>query len=124
MKLTTKFKIGQIVYYIVKTREKYIIDCSFCDGVGNIFGKDDQKRYCPECVGRGFDYKWRELAWSVLDKTLTLGQVRITAGYEPEERYMANETGLGSGSIYDTDKLFATLEEALDECDVRNEKEK
>jgi hypothetical protein len=49
---------------------------------------------------------------------LTVGQVRIQAGYEPETRYMCEETGVGSGTVWREENLFLTMIEA--ELDARS----
>ncbi|KKM60599.1 hypothetical protein LCGC14_1540170 [marine sediment metagenome] len=45
----------------------------------------------------------------------------ITCQKEYKESYMCNETGVGSGSAWHLDRLFATPEEAQAEAERRNE---
>ena len=120
MKLESRFEMGQVVYYISRGRKKMEVECGFCGGAGRIDGLDGQESSCPKCHRRGYNIEYQKLAWNVRDPHFTIGQIRVQAGHNPEERYMCHETGIGSGTLYDGDNMFATREEAQAECDLRN----
>lgn len=126
MKLETKFSCGDTVYrgYVADGRKK--IPCKECGGRGRL--KLEGKDYtvsCPPCNGSGGSYEWegRPVA-----EAMTIGQVRVeftqSAGdpdsmfdnYKPQsaykESYMCIETGVGSGNVWDVERLFLTMEEA------------
>jgi hypothetical protein len=61
------------------------------------------------------------MQWFVSDWSLTIGQYGFTKSIrQTEERYMADERGIGSGSQYYVADLWPSLEEAQAECDRRN----
>jgi hypothetical protein len=121
--ITTKFDLGETVYLIRPERRKVWQICTFCMGAGAILGKDDSERACPGCYGSRGQYVYHEMQWAVVG-TLHIGQVGyIYSLLDKEERYMATETGVGTGSVYYAQNLFATAEEAQAECDQRNAEE-
>lgn len=68
---------------------------------------------CPRCRGTGVLDQEGRVA-QVLE--LTVGSIQInTAGDYDDKyiRYMCNETGVGSGTIWSEDSLFSSREEAL-----------
>jgi len=141
MKIETKFNLGQKVYHVgYKCLEKWI-DCAFCGATGMVVGANQEKCSCPKCGGRKGRSIREKQAWSI-DAILTLGEVRahyrskqggipgkeIFSNMGPqaelyEEKYMAVETGIGSGSVYKGTDLFAAKEEAQTECDRRNKED-
>lgn len=109
-------------YYVSKEVDYAI--CDVCKGQGKVavVGDENLKAECPRCMpswshpGRvesGIKHTY-ELT------LLTIGQIRseITSGendWPPTCRteYMAFETGIGSGTLHDEAKLFATKSEAI-----------
>jgi len=139
MNLTTKFNFGDRVWKIGTIPRKEFNKCKFCEGVGEIVGKDGTTRQCPECYGRREYETLVHEGWRIMSE-LTIGEVKIMArGKDPvgspfrsqfsnygpqmaayEEEYMCKESGIGSGSVHYVDTLWATKEEAQTECDKRN----
>ncbi len=135
MNITTQFDPGQKVWLIYAGRQEYTVPCSFCAGSGHVVGVDGSRRGCPSCYGKGGEAAWRREAWYV-DRELTIGQIRVEVTDSPgtddgnfsnfkpqsgrEEHCMCVETGIGSGSVWPVDVLFATRDEAQASCDQRN----
>jgi len=133
MEFNTKFNFGDKVFQIWFLPEREWKDCGFCGGSGKIYGKDKSESTCPECYGRrGKDIEICK-EWKVQNE-LTIGEIRIESKceYKPDEEsdftnygpqeeyykevYMCYETGIGSGTLHASDKLFYTEEEALEVC--------
>ena len=130
MNIATKYGLGDEVWLIRRDKPKTWIRCTFCDGYETpqanlapnttITGGDGSTKTCPECHGSGGRYIYLELEWCVTRK-LTLGQVMIRKSSDYlDEEYMAHETGVGSGSVYQVANLYPTKKEAQAECDRRN----
>ena len=136
MKIETKFDFGDRVYCIKQDHEQVLEKCSFCAGIGSINGADGTRKLCPECYGRKGKIVYKRKKW-LIRNVLTIGQIKAEIqcahdgevsifdnyGSQEEKRkikYMAYETGIGSGSVYDEELLFATREQAQAECDKRN----
>jgi len=136
MLIKTKYSNGDTVYLISKRFEQIITDCGFCNGTGRITGADGQTDTCPKCYGRRIIISSRPMKW-LYDKRLTIGRVEVKivdsqgldgettfdnykAQQSREEKYMAIETGIGTGSVWSVENLFSTQEEAQAECDERN----
>jgi len=118
--IETKFGIGDRVWFASITTEKRSHDCPDCLGsreweatspAGATF-----KFNCPRCTAHyqgnsdlNLTYSW----WVPAARQLTVGQVRGYHGPDGKNEYMCHETGIGSGSVYGEDLLFATEEEAL-----------
>lgn len=131
MKIETKFSNGDTVY---AARQDYgpdsLTDCPECHGKGS-FGIEGKPFQRLKCTGfRCRDGKIQAYALKPYATKLTIGQVRVQITDSPgqpggsewdnyraqhgrEERYMAIETGIGSGSLHDADGLFRTEEEAV-----------
>lgn len=137
MQITTRFDLGESAYAIASSSACNVVPCAFCAAEGHIEGRNDKRRVCPECHGRGSRDEWLPLAWRVQDGPLTIGQVRVEATRSPgiegkqlfanykaqegdEEHYMMVETGIGSGTLYSAADLFATRDEAEAACAERN----
>jgi len=138
MKLESKYDIGQKVFHISQCKRKEWVSCDSCAGTGIITLVNNVKRKCPDCYGRCGEYKYFDMQWEVVSQ-LTLAQITICArniiktgifdniGKLSDEsnttfeiEYMAYESGVGSGSVYQEDNLFSKKEEAQVECDKRN----
>jgi len=117
----TKFRLGDKAVHIRRTRDKRWKVCGFCDGSGEITGAAGRSRSCPECCGRKGGYEYLDLEWLVRE-TLTIGQIDLRHSKRGGtiEKYMAIETGIGGGSVYDADDLFYNQKDAQQECDRRN----
>lgn len=122
--LEIKYAIGDVVYsagtrYVEKTEV-----CPDCIGTKKWIVKfpsgEEKECPCQTCKGawnESLGYlKYSEYAPSVV--TLTIGQVGFEDG---RGRYMCEETGIGSGSVYYDENLFSTSEEAQTASKVRYE---
>lgn len=123
--LVPKFKVGQRVYAVGSVsdvRQKHV-ECDVCDSTGyvKIEGKD-RKFICPACNCRmeaeHYGYKYLISYYGA-----RIGRVQATEyakkyrSYKSEVTYMLEETGVGSGTIWKEERLFATEEEAKDFCE-------
>jgi hypothetical protein len=120
--IETKFGVGDVVWNATTATEKRRHPCPDCLGCRKWSCKSPAgatfEVECPRCAG-GYQSN-RDLC---LDYTvhvpraqrLTIGLVRANGSWEtpPQHEYMAHETGIGSGSLYRENTLFATEEEAL-----------
>lgn len=139
MNFESKYNFGDRVYAITNKQRKDVRNCKFCDGKGIINGANNEQRDCPECYGKQIEHYWINEGWRLAGQ-LTIGEVRfctrweqpgcdpysIFSNYGPQEgytkeEYMCLETGIGSGSVYDVSRLFASKKEAQKECHKRNE---
>lgn len=124
----TKFDLGDAVWCIGFGTRSDWVPCAFCNGKGRITGHDGSNSNCPECYGRKGRDENHTTQWKLNHQCpATVGQIRVmeqAAGgryfAEKEERYMLWETGVGSGTVHKADCLFASKEEAIDECHRRN----
>jgi hypothetical protein len=116
-----KFWIGDDVVGINCYRKEVRVPCVDCDGRGTLALKTGPGR-CPTCFGRGHDTHYENKAWHVDSRGPgVVGDVRFKDFRgEREEGYMCSCTGVGSGTIWPADRLFATTAEAQAECDRRN----
>lgn len=133
MILTSKYDLGQRVHKISRLHETVGTPCAVCGGTGRLAlvnGGDVPCTYqykSPRCdngkIRTELVFRW------TLTESLTVGriEVRVTAPHQyidPERdnavSYMCRETGVGSGPIHYERDLFATRDEALAECAIRN----
>ena len=132
MKVETKFSPGDKVWSVNNSMVQKWTVCEFCDGEGELVGKNNKSRGCPECYRKGGKHEWISEGWHV-GRELTIGQVRTEftgswcgcsntfSNYGPQkekykEEYMCRETGIGSGSVHNAERLFATKEKATAEA--------
>lgn len=108
--IETKYNLGDVVYNAFCYRDSYFEECPDCDGTGKwkVEGKDLQIE-CKTCNqhywhrGTG---KVQKFKYFPKVKKLTIGQIRAQVGHDPEIRYMCEETGLGSGSLWRESSLL------------------
>ncbi len=137
MNISTRFDLGQTVYAIASESARAWTDCAFCAASGRTSGCDGSWTTCPKCYGRKGHEEWLPMAWRVEDSAMTVGQVRVEITRSPglagedlfdnympqegdEERYMLVETGVGSGTLWSAENLFASRAAALAACAERN----
>lgn len=128
MRIDTKFENGDTVFHAYVGDGYKSIPCDECSEAGWL--KVEGKTYkiaCRVCNGRGSLATYEPMPRATM---MMIGQVRISItespgkpGYSPssnfgpqrerEESYMCVETGIGSGTIYRVEDLFATEQEAL-----------
>ena len=124
--LVPKFKVGQKVYAVSNrsdTKQKHV-ECDVCNSTGYVKVEGREENFvCPVCYGRTetehYGYKYVISYYEA-----TIGKVEIQE-YAPkyrhrhksEIRYMLEETGVGSGTVWREERLFATEEEANEFCE-------
>lgn len=120
--INTKFSIGDVVFFATTTVATKSHPCPDC------LGKREWEttspaghKYtfaCPRCSAPFLSNSDLSLQYNARVANvakLTIGQVRIVTPQVSEydkTQYMANETGIGSGTLYDEDKLFASETDA------------
>ena len=138
MKMESKFDTGQRVYALQKAFSTRVTPCSFCGGEQRVEGKNGARRRCPECFGRGHHTTVIPAAYHVIGP-YTIGRVRVEVtdspgapspsgldadNYKPQsgrrEEYMLAETGIGTGSVWHAEDLYATRAEAEAAAYARN----
>ena len=117
--IKTKFSIGDTVYRAGTTTVQKRHDCPDCLGSRKWEAKSPAggiyEFTCPRCGGQyrsedALTLDYREFAPHV--DRLTIGSVRTDSHDNRPVTYMCRETGVGSGSVYDENILFATPDEA------------
>jgi len=121
--LTTKYSIGDVVYYASCTTSKKQHPCPDCLGSKKWKAiSPAEKEYtfpCPRCDARYKSEREISLDYTTFDPMvtkLTIGRVKASESpmdYDYPATYMCNETGIGSGSNYNELKLFESYEEAF-----------
>lgn len=120
MIIETKFSIGDVVYFATTTTEVKQHDCPDCLGTRKWKAVSpaglEYEFPCPRCTGhyrseRRLTLQYTQFAPAV--RPLTIGSVQANTYADDGNRYMAQETGVGSGSLYYERDLFATEAEAL-----------
>ena len=136
MNLTTKFDLGQEVLAISQEHKTVFVPCEHCAGVGEVI-VDGATYSCQKCYGQKGNDKSVGMPWAIKFEG-RVGQVRAKIEYpadpddsldnmerdetktESQNEYMLLESGIGSGTIWYEDRLFASRPEAEAECDKRN----
>jgi hypothetical protein len=117
--ITTKYSVGDIVFHAGTTTEAKQHPCPDCDGsrkwkaISPVGG--EYEFGCPRCCARYHgkdDLRIDYTAHVPSVRRLTIGSVSFNS-YGDGTRYMCQETGVGSGSLYEEDRLFETEAEAL-----------
>lgn len=137
MNIKTKFELNDKAWLIRQEPLKIWKPCAGCNATGKIKLADSSETACPKCYGRKGETVWGKQAWQVA-RCLTVGQVNVRiesivpdgifdneghydeSAITREESYMCYETGVGSGSNWKADNLFAIESEAVDACNERN----
>ncbi len=125
----TKLALGQEAWGIGSRRFERQIRCTPCRGTGAIEIEGEQLT-CPKCHGRS---KHPQYAGDkcVVDSHGRVGSIEINVVAEGRRHhhdngtclqvtYMLDATGVGSGTLWRQEKLFASREEAEAECARRN----
>ena len=139
MVIKTKFKFEDKVWYIRQEYKQDWTECSFCSGKGKLIGSDGSQEHCPKCYGRKGEMKLAKKREWFPHGPYTVGQIRVcitgafndgeektfanfgNQEYRREEEYMMRETGIGSGTLYRAEHLFATEKLAKEECAKRDQ---
>jgi hypothetical protein len=107
--IETRYSIGDVVFAPSTIRHLTHIPCAACAGIGRL-KLNGAPFACGTCHGYGSFPGPTEHTPST--RRLTIGQVRVTVGGDEECRYMAKETGIGSGQLWDENDFFSTEAEA------------
>ena len=122
--IETKFSIGDVVYHASTTTEKKKHPCPDCLGAKKWKATSpaggEYEFFCPRCGSQYRSDHELSLDYSIFIPTtrrLTIGSVRTDSA--DKTQYMCVETGVGSGNIYDENRLFGTESEALEAAQKR-----
>lgn len=121
MEIKTKFEIGQLVYAVSNSILTVKETCEVCSGKGRIDlkGKD---YLCPECHGNRMITKTRPEAYRIQYHS-QVGKITVEVQDDQyKETYMLKATGVGSGTLWDSENLFASNQEAEEYCREMNKK--
>lgn len=117
------FALGQTVYLASTTNERGTWPCPDCHDAKFLpmttKAGEEIEVHCPRCNTSGGirdlpSLNYVKVTASV--RKLTIGSIRTNTAppeiHHSAVEYMCDETGVGSGSVYHEDKLYATREEA------------
>jgi len=128
MEIKTKFNLGEKVVGISHYSKEVFIPCLTCDGIGEITIKD-KKFECPDCYGQCGNTEYKTKEWNIAnDEEVMSGYNNVTkididiTKEETKIRYLLGRkySKSYSGSLWDENDLFKTVEEAEAECSKRN----
>lgn len=126
-----KYRIGQTVFYGTTYSATGQHPCPDCLGTGKwkvtTPAGSEMTTGCLRCGSYSSSdipsLKYQTWKGSVQELTIGSVQIDTAAGgdhwHKEPIRYMCRETGIGSGSVYDESKLFATAEEAQAVADAQ-----
>jgi predicted RNA-binding Zn-ribbon protein involved in translation (DUF1610 family) len=100
------------------------VECDLCDSTGFVIVKGKDVEYiCPQCFG---DKQYKKLGKEMtICKTGKIGKICVEQ-YDSQykntsgTKYMIDKTGVGSGTVWREEELFASEEEAQRACDEFN----
>lgn len=120
--ITTKYSVGDVVYFANTTTEKRRHPCPDCNGVGKWKAVSpaggEYEFSCPRCsasYNSDRDLMLDYQAFAPYVQKLTIGSIQVNTAkgsWDSGARYMCHETGVGSGTVYDEARLFSTEQEA------------
>lgn len=121
--LIPKFKVGQKVYAVSHSCDKKVVhrECDTCNSTGRV---EIQGRsfICPNCRGLT-DIEHYGYKYVIEHYEAKIGKVMVEeydskyADCESRITYMLDKTGVGSGVIWNENRLFSTVEEAKEFCE-------
>jgi hypothetical protein len=116
--IETKFSIGDVVYFASTKTERKQHPCPDCLGTKKwkaISPAGSEYQFdCPRCSASyraDHDLSLDYTIFAPTARRLTIGSVRTDSAGGTQ--YMCLETGVGSGSLFDEDRLFSAEDEAL-----------
>lgn len=120
--ITTKYSVGDTVYHGATKTVRKRHSCPDCLGTqkwkATSPAGSEYEFSCPRCSAQynaDRDLMLDYSAFVPFVNKLTIGSIQVNTApfsYDSGNRYMCLETGVGSGSVYDEDKLFETEEDA------------
>jgi hypothetical protein len=128
--IVTRYSIGDVVFRAGTQSSTKRHPCPDCLGTktwkATSPGGGEYTFGCPRCGG-GYSSRGNDLEYSVivpLVTQLTIGSVRYDShGHwgdgTRQTQYMARETGVGGGSVYDETDLYPTREEAQAAAEIK-----
>ena len=130
MNITTKFNLGQKVWFSFRVElAKIYADC-ICDRTHYIEHKG-LKLLCPQCSGRDVV---KEYVFGLCPSAPSvIGMINVEIYDKPfldtDSGYLRNYVGymlkstcVGIGTVHREDNIFGSLEEAVDFCEKENKK--
>lgn len=140
MNIKTKLNLGQLGYPITYHTKPIYTKCTACNGTNKI-EIEGETFDCPKrcssgnifnSVPLGHHQTWGPQQWHTYESGI-IGKITIEnyldddivdRDYRNKKiiRYMLSNTGIGSGTCWDEENVFASLDEANKECEVRNAK--
>lgn len=114
------YALGDVAYALTMREERGSHLCAVCGGDGNVkVPKTEKPATCPECRGAGHRPD-REATLLYDVERLTIGKVQDARWWNHKDlrsvtqeiRYMAEETGVGSGMLWPEGRLFRHPAEA------------
>ena len=138
MKLTSKFGLGQEVWYLTKEYPKKWIPCSFCGEAGRISGFDGEEINCPVCHGRkGKSERQKPKNWTIQGSGHVTQIQAFTGGADISVTYILDEPnaveywgecpacgydGDYNVLVFDEAELFGSDSDAQEACDERSKR--
>lgn len=119
LNMTAKYQIGETVFHAGTRHQMQRVTCPDCKGTDEWKAispaGDEFTFHCPRCNSHTSDLEYPIRTPAI--KELTIGEVQSKQTNKNgkivhEVRYMCEETGVGSGSIYDEAVLFPTMDQA------------
>jgi hypothetical protein len=127
--ITTKYSIGDKVFHASLTTERRQHPCPDCKGEKKWSAKSpagmEYTFACPRCsanYNNDRDLMLDYSAYTPLVGWLTIGSIQYNTAkgsYDEGARYMCQETGIGSGTVYNESDLFPTEEDALGAAKIK-----
>jgi len=132
MNYSTKFNLGDHVWGISHHRFDRIVHCKPCGNTGKI-QIDGEGLICPKCNGRSTHTQYAGEKFYVAEFDAVVGKISVEhvdslyARWDSDEgrpnpkmTYMISNTGIGSGRVWDEDRLFSSMVDAQASCDRKN----
>jgi len=118
MILTSKYNIGDVIYEIASRSHRMDVECPECNGKSANTSESWAK--CQKCNNAGTVVKYSPRVWTPTQCVLTVGMIKCEVGYKDKVEYMCNETGIGSGRLYNEEEIYSSMNDAIAECYKRN----
>ena len=134
MEFKTKYNHGDTVYMITRHMTYKIESCPTCNNLGKV-EINGESFTCPNCRGYSKQIadkeKWELYTYQecgIIGRITAESYDKKYCVNDKEKKlkftYMVDVTGIGTGSIWDENNLFLTREEAITECERRNNYER